>query len=330
MTKKGNTSNRVSKTVEAQFNALKKGVNALIGTKSPAEQARIRQAGTDAYNAAGGARKPEPAAPAPYTPLNEKNQYTPYQPTTSGADKYYQTLLSSLVPTQRENQLQDQATALDSKLRNLNQGQGVMNANIEDQPIALPFITGQLASVERRYALQRGDVQNQQMTLQQQLANEQARRQAAIDVAKVGVDYGRSQDSRADSWAQNNFANQFNVNKMTADEQQRALDNQNYSTKYRDMLKQQEIENQMARSRLAIEQQNANRLLAQAGKGSNDEEKDIQKFYGDAASYIEQLGMNKISWGTAFNALKAKYPQASNELIDQILGKDRYYNVNPQ
>lgn len=59
------------------------------------------------------------------------------------------------------------------------------------------------------------------------------------------------------------------------------------------------------------------------------EDKAIAAFQSDAADFITKLGANTVSWGTAWNSLHAKYPQASNELIDQTLNKDKYYTVNP-
>lgn len=68
------------------------------------------------------------------------------------------------------------------------------------------------------------------------------------------------------------------------------------------------------------------------GSGSTDgsdtgDDDEITSFRKDVAGYIEDLDAKKIGWGAAFNALKAKYPQASNELIDQVLKKDTYYEV---
>lgn len=57
------------------------------------------------------------------------------------------------------------------------------------------------------------------------------------------------------------------------------------------------------------------------------EEKQINDFHDDAAKYIEKLGNGEISWATAWNIMRAKYPQASNELIDQMLNKEYYYTV---
>lgn len=64
-----------------------------------------------------------------------------------------------------------------------------------------------------------------------------------------------------------------------------------------------------------------------SSSSSNSDEKEIKSFRGDAAALIEKLGMGEISWGAAFNSLKAKYPEASNELIDVTLNKNAYYEV---
>jgi hypothetical protein len=50
------------------------------------------------------------------------------------------------------------------------------------------------------------------------------------------------------------------------------------------------------------------------------QEKQIENFRKDASDLIEKLDKGDITWGTAFDKLKAKYPEASNELIDQTLG----------
>jgi len=56
------------------------------------------------------------------------------------------------------------------------------------------------------------------------------------------------------------------------------------------------------------------------GSGSDGDDKEIKSFREDAAKLIADLDAKKISWGTAFDSLKAQYPNASNELIDAILG----------
>lgn len=67
-----------------------------------------------------------------------------------------------------------------------------------------------------------------------------------------------------------------------------------------------------------------------SGSGSSTEDKKIEAFRSDAQKYILQLEGKEIGWGGAFNALKAKYPEASNELVDATLKKDAYYNTTPK
>jgi hypothetical protein len=64
-----------------------------------------------------------------------------------------------------------------------------------------------------------------------------------------------------------------------------------------------------------------------SSSASNSEEKEIKSFQSDAADFIVKLESKEIGWGAAFNALKAKYPSASNELIDQTLNKTQYYTT---
>lgn len=145
-------------------------------------------------------------------------------PATSNTDSYFNELLKYLKPGAEETNLQAQGSALDATLRNLNQGQGVMNANLEDQPIALPFITGQQSAVEKRYALQRGDVQNQQQTLQQKLANEQAKRQSAIDVSKTALDYQMDKNKLASDAQGTAFDQSFKLKQFEEDKRQFGLE----------------------------------------------------------------------------------------------------------
>lgn len=153
------------------------------------------------------------------------------QPSYSNVDSYYKDLLKQMAPSRDETRLMDQQAALDSELRNLNLGQQTANRNIADQPIALGFITGQQNAVEERYALRRNDVTNRQQTLQAKLANLQARRQAAMDVAKTGLSYAQSQQDRQDRLSQ------------------QTLDNNYRSTAYADALKQQTFENSLAQQK---------------------------------------------------------------------------------
>lgn len=59
------------------------------------------------------------------------------------------------------------------------------------------------------------------------------------------------------------------------------------------------------------------------GSGKDDSA-EIKAFQKDASEWIEKLdnpdATKRVGWGTAFDSLKAKYPQASDEKINEILG----------
>jgi len=128
---------------------------------------------------------PSQSSQAPSLPSQAPTP-SPYQsPQTSALE---QALIEALKPSSEETSLQQQQTALEEQLRNLNLGQQQTNLNLAGQPIAKPFITGQQAAVAQQYGIDRQAVSSQQQTLQQQLANVQARRQAALDVSKFGLE----------------------------------------------------------------------------------------------------------------------------------------------
>jgi len=54
--------------------------------------------------------------------------------------------------------------------------------------------------------------------------------------------------------------------------------------------------------------------------GPTDEDKEIAKFRNDAAAFVQKLDDGDIKWGAAWDSLHILYPNASNELIDQMLG----------
>lgn len=185
----------------------------------------------------------------------------PVQPGVSNnqSNQFFKSLINSLRPSNEENQVADQQAALESELRNTNQGQDEMNRNIKDQPIALPFITGQQSAVEERYALRRGDIGNRQQTLQAKLANLQARRQAAIDVSKTGLDYSQRQDDREYQRGQDTKRNNMALSGQYADILQQQYQNKTGESRYKDAQAQQALENQANSQKIAIQQQNANK-----------------------------------------------------------------------
>lgn len=162
------------------------------------------------------------------------------------SDQFFKSLIDSLRPSNEENKVADQQAALESELRNTNQGQDEMNRNIKDQPIALPFITGQQNAVEERYALRRGDIGNRQQTLQAKLANLQARRQAAMDVSKTGLQYSQQQDDREYQRGQDTKRNNMQLSGQYADILQQQYQNRQGESRYKDAQTQQTFENSLA------------------------------------------------------------------------------------
>lgn len=162
------------------------------------------------------------------------------------SDQFFKSLIDSLRPSNEENNVANQQAALESELRNTNQGQDEMNRNIKDQPIALPFITGQQSAVEERYALRRGDIGNRQQTLQAKLANLQARRQAAMDVSKTGLQYSQQQDDREYQRGQDTKRNNMQLSGQYADILQQQYQNRQGESRYKDAQTQQTFENSLA------------------------------------------------------------------------------------
>lgn len=63
-----------------------------------------------------------------------------------------------------------------------------------------------------------------------------------------------------------------------------------------------------------------------SGGGGNTiskEDKEIEAFRNEAATMIQKLDKDEINWGGAYDSIKVKYPNASNELIDSTLGGGR-------
>lgn len=92
-------------------------------------------------------------------------------------------LIRSMQPSADEQRVSQQ-------LANLQSSAEMGQAAIQDKPIALPFITGQQAALERRAGVL-------QAPLQRQLALEQSKRQAAVDIGKTRLDIEEKRAERA-------------------------------------------------------------------------------------------------------------------------------------
>jgi hypothetical protein len=95
--------------------------------------------------------------------------------------------------------------------------------------------------------------------------------------------------------------------------------------------KQEQAAGRTPKSFTEYQNEDANRKRRIASAGLSGEEKEIQKFQSDAAEIIMKLDdpdpTKRISWGSAYDSLKAKYPKAAPETINAILGGG--VNFNP-
>lgn len=169
--------------------------------------ASLAQAQNTADKAAGTKLEFQPGTAIPISqPTPVMSQPTAPQATASVASvpqtdvsSYEKALMDAMKPSAEMEGLNNEDIALQNKLRMLNQGQTGVNNELADQPIAKGFITGQQASVDRRYALERGTVEAQRQTLQQRLAAAQARQQGAIAVSKFQLERMDAQRAREDA-----------------------------------------------------------------------------------------------------------------------------------
>lgn len=127
-----------------------------------------------------------PAASTPSFPAYQAPQYTPID-----LEKYFNEYKQLLTPSAAETQAQQNINNLNASFR-----QGVQN--IEGQPIAMPFVTGQTAAIQKTADMQR-------QTLTEQLALAQAARMAAADVAKAQYGFADSEAERRSQGARDSF-----------------------------------------------------------------------------------------------------------------------------
>lgn len=113
--------------------------------------------------------------------------------TTAGTNGTYpqsfQDYINTLTPSADETSIQNQLNTLRSQEATTQASSQLGKVNVENQPIAMPFITGQQAAIERLTGAKTQALASQEVPLVQQLAMAQAKRQAAADVAKAKYEY---------------------------------------------------------------------------------------------------------------------------------------------
>ena len=123
---------------------------------------------------------------APQQPVGPSPQQEAFESQLAALQELIQ---GSFQPTAQEAETQTQIDALTSQARNLAASRDLGLAQIEDQPIALPFITGQQAGLQRQAATQAGALAAQAEPLQTQLARLQATRQGQLQAASSGLEF---------------------------------------------------------------------------------------------------------------------------------------------
>lgn len=138
-----------------------------------------------------------PAAPAATLPAGSFGEAPAAQPQrppatdaqASSAAQAQQRALQDLMtamqeaeaPTARERELLD----LQNQLRNQDLSTQMGIAQVQDQPIAAPFLQGQSAAIQRQAGIRQQGIANQAAYLQSLIANEQASRQRRIQNAQL-------------------------------------------------------------------------------------------------------------------------------------------------
>lgn len=104
-------------------------------------------------------------------------------------------------PSDEEESLRQQDDALLAQESAVQAGLDRSVAAIKDQPVPYGFITGQAQAAENRANADLRTISSQRIPLQQRLAQEQAKRQAALDVAKLKAGTLEKKRSRYSSLA---------------------------------------------------------------------------------------------------------------------------------
>lgn len=137
----------------------------------------------------------------PYTPYTDSGSQSESQNTTPTANPYNDRLkalqdklaglndglMGYLKPGDEERNSQAQLDALQGRLKGINASKELGLANISNQPIAMNFITGQSANLQRQAAAQAGALAAEAEPLTTRLARLQADRQQGFDAAKFQI-----------------------------------------------------------------------------------------------------------------------------------------------
>lgn len=194
----------------------------------------------------------------------------------------------------------------------ISQGQLDLRSSIESRPL-IRNIADLLNSVSVL------SDQHQRGLQQAQFSTQLAGQQDQSRLSQLGAAYGMAQDDF--NSAEGMFNNLFSagLQGLVTPGQRMDMDFRAKSAAEDAAFREKSLlqdESQFARN-LAFQQAEAARPRGGGGGGGAAP----GSFYEEAAVISEKLNANQISWGNAWNYLKAKYPNMTNQQIDEALGK---------
>lgn len=187
----------------AQKQAIQNNLAPKTQTNAPAFTPPVTQPPAPTYTAptttGGAAMKQNPdgtfSLANPITVASTDPTPTPQAPAApTQRDVYLKQIADSLKQTPDEISYQDKLAALQAQQANLAASEQLGLNKIQDQAIAMPFITGQQAALQRSVAGQEQALQAQQVPLQTRLAQLQAERARQGEVGKLGLEYTKPEE----------------------------------------------------------------------------------------------------------------------------------------
>src|SRR3990167_2292528 len=250
-----------------------------------------------------------------------------------GSDALFNTYLGTLSPTTEETALRGQLDTLIKQQANINASKDLGIANIQDQQIATPFITGQSTALERQAIAKMGALGSQAVPLQTQLANLQAKRQSAVDISReqLARQDKMQQQVREDALYVNEFA--LSQSKIATAGQQTQFEQDLATKKFEEDKRQFGLKYAQDQQKLAFEKDLANKS-AVTGKPLTDSERSALGYATrmvEADSIIDRIG-NKFtgvsSYGGQYlpNILQSsdrqQFEQAKRNFVNAVLRRE--------
>lgn len=140
-----------------------------------------------------------PAPPLTYTQGSTPTRTLPTPPTPP-TQNLSRTAFDEWMKLQQQTQedpSQPELDAIIAQQANLASSRDLGVADLRNQAIAMPFITGQTAALERSAAAKMGALESQSVPLKLKIAKDQAKRAAASDVAKAKYEFETEQEKLA-------------------------------------------------------------------------------------------------------------------------------------